>query len=64
VFQELYERTLKPVTITITTACPGIIIGVKGGQEVIVWKEELKKYLVRCPNQYPRDVKRPSLTLT
>jgi small subunit ribosomal protein S3 len=36
----IIERTLKLVTVTITTARPGIIIG-KGGQEVD--KEELKK---------------------
>jgi small subunit ribosomal protein S3 len=33
---------LKLVTVTITTARPGIIIG-KGGQEVDKLKEELKK---------------------
>ena len=38
----IIERTLKIVTITITTARPGIIIG-KGGQEVDKLKEELKK---------------------
>ena len=38
----IIERTLKLVTITITTARPGIIIG-KAGQEVDKLKEELKK---------------------
>ena len=38
----IIERTLKIVTVTITTARPGIIIG-KGGQEVDKLKEELKK---------------------
>ena len=38
------ERTLKLVTVTITTAGPGLIIG-KGGQEVDKLKEELKKLL-------------------
>jgi small subunit ribosomal protein S3 len=38
----IIERTLKLVTITVTTARPGIIIG-KGGQEVDKLKEELKK---------------------
>ena len=38
----IIERTLKIITITITTARPGIIIG-KGGQEVDKLKEELKK---------------------
>ncbi len=37
----IIERTLKLVTVTITTARPGIIIG-KGGQEVDRLKEELK----------------------
>lgn len=36
------ERTLKLITVTITTARPGVIIG-KGGQEVDKLKEELKK---------------------
>ena len=38
----IIERTLKLVTLTITTARPGIIIG-KAGQEVDKLKEELKK---------------------
>ena len=38
----IIERTLKLVTVTISTARPGIIIG-KGGQEVDKLKEELKK---------------------
>ena len=38
----IIERTLKLVTVTITTARPGIIIG-KGGQEVDKLKEELKQ---------------------
>ena len=38
----IIERTLKVVTVTISTARPGIIIG-KGGQEVDKLKEELKK---------------------
>ena len=38
----LIERTLKLVTVTISTARPGIIIG-KGGAEVDKLKEELKK---------------------
>ncbi len=38
----IIERTLKMVTVTISTARPGIIIG-KGGQEVDKLKEELKK---------------------
>ena len=35
----IIERTFKLVTVTITTARPGIIIG-KGGQEVDKLKEE------------------------
>jgi small subunit ribosomal protein S3 len=42
----IIERTLKLVTVTITTARPGIIIG-KGGQEVDKLKEELKKLPVK-----------------
>ena len=38
----IIERTLKLITVTVTTARPGIIIG-KGGQEVDKLKEELKK---------------------
>ena len=36
----IIERTLKLITVTVTTARPGIIIG-KGGQEVDKLKEEL-----------------------
>ena len=36
------ERTLKIITVTISTSRPGLIIG-KGGQEVDKLKEELKK---------------------
>ena len=39
----IIERTLKLITITITTARPGIIIG-KAGQEVDKLKEELRNY--------------------
>ena len=42
------ERTLKLVTVTITTARPGLIIG-KGGQEVDKLKEELKKITDKRP---------------
>ena len=38
----IIERTLKLITVTITTSRPGIIIG-KGGQEVDKLKEELKR---------------------
>lgn len=55
------ERTLKIVTVTITTARPGIIIG-KGGQEVDKLKEELKKVANKKEvkiNIY--EIKRPDL---
>ena len=42
----IIERTLKLVTVTITTARPGSIIG-KGGQEVDKLKEELKRLQVK-----------------
>ena len=42
----IIERTLKLLTITITTARPGIIIG-KAGQEVDKLKEELKNFQVK-----------------
>ena len=41
----IIERTLKLVTVTISTARPGIIIG-KGGQEVDKLKEELRELKV------------------
>ena len=44
------ERTLKLVTVTITTARPGLIIG-KGGQEVDKLKEELNNYLDKFGNK-------------
>jgi small subunit ribosomal protein S3 len=52
------ERTLKLVTVTITTARPGLIIG-KGGQEVDKLKEELKKLLDIQINIF--EIKRPEL---
>jgi ribosomal protein S3 len=42
----IIERTLKLVTVTITTARPGIIIG-KGGQEVDKLKKNLRKLLTK-----------------
>ena len=44
----IIERTLKLITVTITTARPGIIIG-KGGQEVDKLKEEYNSYQGRSP---------------
>ena len=54
------ERTLKLVTITITTARPGLIIG-KGGQEVDKLKEELKKITDKEVQINIFEVKRPEL---
>lgn len=54
------ERTLKIVTITITTARPGIIIG-KGGQEVDKLKEELKKITKKEIQINIHEIKRPEL---
>ena len=56
----IIERTLKIVTITITTARPGIIIG-KGGQEVDKLKEELKKITNKDVQINIHEIKRPEL---
>ena len=56
----IIERTLKLVTITITTARPGIIIG-KGGQEVDKLKEELKKITDKEIQINIFEIKRPEL---
>jgi len=56
----IIERTLKLVTITITTARPGIIIG-KGGQEVDKLKEELKKITGKEIQINIHEIKRPEL---
>ena len=56
----IIERTLKIVTITITTARPGIIIG-KGGQEVDKLKEELKKLSGKDVQLNIVEIKRPEL---
>ena len=56
----IIERTLKIVTITITTARPGIIIG-KGGQEVDKLKEELKKLSGKDIQLNIVEIKRPEL---
>ena len=60
VSQIIIERTLKIVTITITTARPGIIIG-KGGQEVDKLKEELKKFTGKDIQINIFEIKRPEL---
>jgi small subunit ribosomal protein S3 len=56
----IIERTLKLVTITITTARPGIIIG-KGGQEVDKLKEELKNITGKEVQINIFEIKRPEL---
>ena len=56
----IIERTLKLVTITITTARPGIIIG-KAGQEVDKLKEELKKISGKDIQLNIVEIKRPEL---
>ena len=56
----IIERTLKLVTVTITTARPGIIIG-KGGQEVDKLKEELKQLTGKEVQINIFEIKRPEL---
>jgi small subunit ribosomal protein S3 len=56
----IIERTLKLVTLTITTARPGIIIG-KAGQEVDKLKEELKKISGKEVQLNIIEIKRPDL---
>ena len=56
----IIERTLKLVTLTITTARPGIIIG-KAGQEVDKLKEELKKLSGKEVQLNVYEIKRPEV---
>jgi small subunit ribosomal protein S3 len=56
----IIERTLKLVTVTVTSARPGIIIG-KGGQEVDKLKEELKKLTNKEVQINIYEIKRPEL---
>ncbi|MDA8938448.1 30S ribosomal protein S3 [Flavobacteriaceae bacterium] len=56
----IIERTLKLITLTITTARPGIIIG-KAGQEVDKLKEELKKLSAKEVQLNIIEIKRPEL---
>ena len=56
----IIERTLKIITITITTARPGIIIG-KAGQEVDKLKEELRKITDNKDKINIFEIKRPEL---
>jgi small subunit ribosomal protein S3 len=59
----IIERTLKLVTVTISTARPGIIIG-KGGAEVDKLKEELKKLFRKEIQINIFEVKRPDIDAT
>ncbi len=54
------ERTLKLVTVTVTTARPGVIIG-KGGQEVDKLKQELKNITGKEVHIDIYEIKRPEL---
>ena len=54
------ERTLKRVTLTIHTARPGVVIG-KGGAEVDLIKEELKKLIGKDVQINIFEIKRPEL---
>ena len=56
----IIERTLKLVTVTVTTARPGIIIG-KGGQEVDKLKEELKRLTDKEVQLNIIEIKRPEV---
>ena len=56
----IIERTLKIITVTITTSRPGIIIG-KAGQEVDKLKEELKKITSKDIQINIFEIKRPEL---
>ena len=56
----IIERTLKRVTITISTARPGVIIG-KAGSEVDRIKEELKKLTDKEVQINIFEIKRPEL---
>ena len=59
----IIERTLKLVTVTISTARPGISIG-KGGAEVDKLKEELKKLFRKEIQINIFEVKRPDIDAT
>ncbi len=59
----IIERTLKLVTVTISTARPGFIIG-KGGAEVDKLKEELKKLTGKEVQINIFEVKRPDIDAT
>jgi small subunit ribosomal protein S3 len=54
------ERTLKLITVTINSSRPGIIIG-KGGKDVDMLKEELKKLTKKDIQINIFEIKRPEL---
>lgn len=54
------ERTLKLITVTINSSRPGIIIG-KGGKDVDMLKEELKKLTKKDVQINIFEIKRPEL---
>lgn len=56
----IIERTLRLMTVTITTARPGIIIG-KGGQEVDRLREELKQLTEKEVQINIFEIKRPEM---
>ena len=56
----IIERTLKRITLTISTARPGVVIG-KGGAEVDKIKEELKKLTEKDVQINIFEIKRPEL---
>lgn len=56
----IIERTLKLITVTINTSRPGIIIG-KGGKEVDMLREELKKITKKDVQINIFEIKRPEL---
>lgn len=56
----IIERSLKMITITINTARPGFVIG-KGGSEVDILREELKKITDKDVQINIFEIKRPEL---
>lgn len=56
----IIERTLKLITVTITTSRPGIIIG-RGGAEVDKLREELKKITKKDVQINIFEIKKPEL---
>jgi len=59
----IIERTLKLITVTVHTARPGLIIG-KGGKDVDILKEELRKITQKDVQINIFEVKRPELDAT